>query len=136
MTICDHPPRNQCKVTPGSFSDYVISIKYMSWALKWDLVELHNIRYPEAELWSRWTLLLLDLCELDYYWILISSKNLQCATLHWVRHGRSHIWNHNEKYIQISTNMPGFDWFIHTWNSRLTFQKCQQFCWVKPIPVW
>ena len=28
--ICDHPPRNQCKVTPGSFSVYVISRKYMS----------------------------------------------------------------------------------------------------------
>ena len=30
MRICDHPPRNQCKVTPGSFSVYVISRKYMS----------------------------------------------------------------------------------------------------------
>ena len=27
---CDHPPRNQWKVTPGSFSVYVISRKYMS----------------------------------------------------------------------------------------------------------
>ena len=28
--ICDHPPRNWCKVAPGSFSVYVISRKYMS----------------------------------------------------------------------------------------------------------
>lgn len=26
MHICDHPPQNQCKVTPGSFSGYVIII--------------------------------------------------------------------------------------------------------------
>ena len=32
------------------------------------------------------------MCELDYYWILICSKSLQCVTLHWVRHGRSHIF--------------------------------------------
>ena len=31
------------------------------------------------------------MCELDYYWILICSKSLKCPTLHWVRHGRSHI---------------------------------------------
>ena len=30
LCICDHPPRNQCKVTPGSFSVYVISRKYLS----------------------------------------------------------------------------------------------------------
>ena len=56
------------------------------------------IRYPEAELWSAefcyyW------LCELDYYWILICSKSLQCATLHWVRHGRSQI-----SYVNIIIN--------------------------------
>ena len=28
--ICDHPPRNQCQFTPGSFSYYVISRMYMS----------------------------------------------------------------------------------------------------------
>ena len=28
--ICDHPPRNWCKVAPGSFSVYVISRRYMS----------------------------------------------------------------------------------------------------------
>ena len=28
--ICDQPPRNQCKVTPGSFSVHVISRKFMS----------------------------------------------------------------------------------------------------------
>ena len=31
------------------------------------------------------------MCELEYYWILICSKSLQCATLHQVRYGRSHI---------------------------------------------
>ena len=31
--ICDHPPRNQCNVTPGSFSFYVISRKYISHCL-------------------------------------------------------------------------------------------------------
>ena len=30
LAICDHPPRNWCKVAPGSFSVYVISRKYMS----------------------------------------------------------------------------------------------------------
>ena len=34
MAICDHPPRNRCKVAPGSFSVYVISRKHMSQALK------------------------------------------------------------------------------------------------------
>ena len=40
----------------------------------------------------RWTLLFIIECvNFDYYLILISSKSLQCATLHWVRHGRSHV---------------------------------------------
>ena len=30
LLICDHPPRNWCKVAPGSFSVYVISRKHMS----------------------------------------------------------------------------------------------------------
>ena len=48
------------------------------------------IRYPEEELWSA-ELCYYWMCELDYYWILICSKSLQYANLHWVRHGRSPI---------------------------------------------
>ena len=49
------------------------------------------IRYPDTELWSA-ELCYYWMCELDYDWILICSKSLQRATLHWVWHGRSHMW--------------------------------------------
>ena len=47
---------------------------------------------------------------------------------------RDHIWNHHEKWIQISTNIPGYICSlireIHTnipeiWESKVTFTQCQ-----------
>ena len=44
------------------------------------------------------------MCEWDYFWILICSKSLQCATLHQVRHGRSHIGSlHGRRYREDRT---------------------------------
>ena len=75
------------------------------------------IRYPEAELRSP-ELCYYWMCELDYYCISICSKSLQCATLHQVCHGRSHIYiiasacihsnNHMTWQASISTKISIF----------------------------
>ena len=47
---------------------------------------------------------------------------------------RDRIWNHNEKYIQISTNMPSIGSLIHEivveisemWESKRTFAQLNQ----------
>ena len=52
-------------------------------------------------------------------------KNVEIVEFH------DHIWNHNEKYIQISANMPGIGSFIREiaveilemWESKQTFAE-------------
>ena len=55
------------------------------------------------------------MCELDYYWILICSKSLQCATLHWVRHEQSHIILKG-----LTLNMKVLSVFIASYSTILT----------------
>ena len=58
-------------------------------------------------------------------------KNVRIVEFHY------HIWNHNEKCIQISTNMPGIGSFIREkaveilemWESKQTFTQ------LKPSPA-
>ena len=82
------------------------------------------------------------MCELDYYWILISSKSLQCATLHWVRHGRSHIWKSSYQTMILCTNIFGLI-FLTRWPLYLTvysINDCRQpdiySCWITSTLNW
>ena len=59
-------------------------------------------------------------------------KNVDILQVH------DHIWNHNEKYIQLSTNMPGIGSVIR--EIAVTISEMStilaSFCSLKTIPVW
>ena len=56
-------------------------------------------------------------------------KNVKIVEFHY------HIWNHHEKCIQISTNMPSFGLaFPEITCEMLNLRKQIQFCSVKPMP--
>ena len=76
------------------------------------------IRYPAAELWFA-ELCYHWMCELDYDWILICSKSLQCATLNWVRHGRSQIWNYD-----LLCKGPITSWLLNSFYCLQNISKC------------
>ena len=59
-------------------------------------------------------------------------KNVKIVEFH------DHIWNHQEKCIQISTNMPGIGSLIREIAVQISDVLLKtQFCWcsVKPIPA-
>ena len=49
----------------------------------------------------------------------------------------NHIWNHHEKCIQISTNMPGIGSLIREIDVKFkeNMKKHKYFCSVKPMPA-